>query len=169
MNLYNELESLFISKKELTFNDLEKGTELAFRLIGLKGWKVKKSRALTFLGACKPHKKEIVYSTKFLGLISLENWIDTIIHEVSHAIVPEDGHGSVWKAKMISFGVENPQRVANHMNIDYSKLYKYSATCPTCGKVYYKQRKSNGSYYCNDSNCKGVLFTDSTLLSYSEK
>ena len=94
------------------------------------------------LGCCKFRNKTISFSKHYLPVIKHEEMVNTILHEIAHALVgPRHGHDNVWKRKAIEIGC------------DGKRLYKgeaktkpnYVATCWNCGKVFHRYRMRTDS------------------------
>lgn len=100
-----------------------------------KGWKFAFDRAKTRYGCCKYSKKTITLSKVLVPHMEEKDVIDTILHEIAHAIVgAEHGHDEVWRAKAIEIGC-NGMRCGN--KVDKEKMgYKYVGTCPNGHKTY---------------------------------
>lgn len=104
-------------------------------------------------GICKYKPKEIHLNKKYALVETEENVIDTIIHEVAHALTKGDEHGELWKAKCRELGCRDEQ-FKNLEKDSMEKLARYKGVCPTCGHVIYSSRKtgiihiecSNGEY-----------------------
>ncbi|MCA1800425.1 MAG: SprT-like domain-containing protein [Actinobacteria bacterium] len=89
---------------------------------------------------------------------------DTILHEIAHALAGFNaGHGYKWKAEARRIGA-NPTRTAEAVPAEVKarvgKLHaKYSATCRSCGQVYYFNRMGKswkaGRKVCG--SCRGTL------------
>lgn len=68
-------------------------------------WDFKWSAAHTTLGKCDPRTKTIFLSKSITSINSEEEVIDTILHEIAHAIVGcGNGHNEIWKACCIRLG-----------------------------------------------------------------
>lgn len=77
-------------------------TETAMATHGLVGWTYGTSTALGFAGKCQPGKKRIVMSVPWCRAFTDEKIMDTILHEVAHALkftrgVSGTSHGAEWK------------------------------------------------------------------------
>ena len=71
----------------------------------LNDWTIKFDHAQRRAGACFFDKKVLSFSTKFLRKANKEDIIDTVLHEIAHAIVgPGQGHNLIWKKKAIEIG-----------------------------------------------------------------
>lgn len=72
---------------------------------GLPNWKCKASRSKTSWGHCDYGRSTIYLSKHLLQLGCHEEIIQTILHEVAHALTPSDReHGIEWFAKARSIG-----------------------------------------------------------------
>ncbi len=71
---------------------------------GLHDWVVATNRAMTTAGRCS-YRKKTIFISKHHMLNSKENEVlDTIIHEIAHALTPGHKHDAVWKSKAIELG-----------------------------------------------------------------
>jgi len=65
---------------------------------GLSDWAFEFDRAKRRFGACHYRKKKITLSRPLTRLNKTEEVVDTILHEIAHALSPTDrGHGGAWK------------------------------------------------------------------------
>lgn len=97
-----------LSKAETITNDLMKHH-------GLVNWAVEFREDKSYLGACYLYEKTIVLNKAYiLKEDSEENVLDTILHEIAHALVGnnfvyENGnridHGMAWRFKAASIGL----------------------------------------------------------------
>ncbi len=71
----------------------------------LNDWTIRFDHAQRRAGACYFDKKVLSFSTKFLRNANNDDIIDTVLHEIAHAIVgPGQGHNLIWKKKAIEIG-----------------------------------------------------------------
>ena len=64
----------------------------------IPGWKFKWSAAHTTLGLCRYSTKTIFLSKSISAINSEEEVVDTILHEIAHALAGSGhGHDAVWK------------------------------------------------------------------------
>lgn len=94
------------------------------------------------LGICRHRSKEIHLNKKYALVESEENVIDTIIHEIAHALTKGDGHGELWKAKCRELGCRDEQGKCLKKD-SMEKLARYKGVCPTCGHIIYSGKKTN--------------------------
>ena len=84
--------------------------QIAYELIykhNLIGWSFRFDNAKSRAGLCIYKKKIISLSSYYVKAADLEEIINTILHEIAHAIVgPSHGHDSVWRAKALAIGCD---------------------------------------------------------------
>ncbi|BCY08134.1 SprT-like domain-containing protein [Actinoplanes sp. L3-i22] len=72
---------------------------------GLTTWRLTFDDAKTRAGVCRADRKEIGLSRPLVELYAPEQVIETILHEIAHALVgPRHGHNAVWRATAIRIG-----------------------------------------------------------------
>ena len=124
-----------------------------------EGWKLAFDNAKRRNGACEYGTKTIYLSKHYIKLNSEELIVDTILHEIAHALTPRDaGHGPLWKAKCAEIGAM-PVAVKRGMGIKQVEG-KWKAECPNpeCDFKVSRHRKptSRARYSC--SKCSGRYF-----------
>jgi hypothetical protein len=81
--------------------DLKKLGEAAteqFSKHGLVGWTFRLADTKRRLGVCKHRTKRIEISEYYAIHNSVDAVLDTLLHEIAHAIAgPKAGHGPLWK------------------------------------------------------------------------
>jgi predicted SprT family Zn-dependent metalloprotease len=117
------------------------------------GWGFKWNNRTSSFGRCNYARKIIELSIPLMQAVSDDEAIDTVLHEIAHAlvlvefdvgIIKADGHhGPLWKAMCKRIGA-NPK--ANGPMIPAAKLmevhrYKWVIHCTKCGEYYPKARK----------------------------
>jgi len=95
-------------------------------------------RSFNRFGVCKYKPKEISLSKKVALALPIEVSIDTLLHEIAHALTPGQSHNDIWKAKCVELGCK-PQQYATENN---DVIQPYKGTCPTCGDIMYSGRKT---------------------------
>lgn len=71
---------------------------------GLHDWSFNFDGAKRRLGYCRPDKKLISMSARISYLNEPYENTMTLLHEVAHALTPNEHHGEVWKAKCLEIG-----------------------------------------------------------------
>src|SRR5688572_14012321 len=74
-----------------------------------KGWRTVFTKNDKYIGRCWHDVKRIELSLPHLNMRSETDLMDTIIHEIAHAIVGhKEAHNTVWEAKCKEMGLSNP-------------------------------------------------------------
>lgn len=118
------------------------------------------NRISTKLGICRYRTKEIHINKRFASVAPSEEVVDTIMHEVAHALTEGDGHGEKWKAKCRELGCKD-EEFANLSDELLNKLEKYKGLCPTCGhKIYTSRRRTIIHIQCSNKEYRETGRTD---------
>lgn len=97
------------------------------------GWSYGFNYRKTSLGITLYKTKTIELSYIFINKVNKDEIINTILHEIAHALVGHKaGHGPIWKEKALSIGC-NAQRCYNNDNIEID--YKYIFICSNGCKI----------------------------------
>lgn len=131
---------LHLIREHETMNDLKKGWKFAFDLAPVRG------------GICRYKEKLIALSVTYCQSASKEEIVDTILHEIAHAIVgPNHGHDEAWKtvARRIGCTAKRCHRV------DHTPP-RWRGECP-CGKEWKRQRLSQRARRGSCPKCKGRI------------
>jgi hypothetical protein len=112
-----------------------------------KGWRTCFDKNEKSLALCHHQEKRIQLSLLFLNGASEVELMNTILHEVAHALVgPGQGHNNVWVNKAREIGLENPVP-CGAMNVDAARsiqpseskpkrqFHRINNACPICGKT----------------------------------
>lgn len=79
-----------------------------------KGWGFEFDRATSRLGQCDFGKKRITISKHFTGAATLEQFEQTLFHEIAHALLPVAvKHGWQWKTKAREIGYKGARTARN--------------------------------------------------------
>lgn len=105
------------------------------------------------LGACYYKGKIIAISKYYAENNSRQNVVNTILHEIAHALTPGHKHDSIWLETAQKLGVQKTD-----INV-VVEPGKYQSVCPTCGRIYHKYRKPKyqKGYYCPICGVKSQL------------
>ncbi len=105
-----------------------------------------KTHTGSLLGGCN-YNVPGIFINKFYAEHNDEEFvIDTLIHELAHALTPGHRHDKVWRKLALDLGCNS--------RLDWSKIItqpgNYQAVCPTCEVVFNKYRKPKyiQGYYC---------------------
>lgn len=81
---------------------------------GLDDWTIVADRAKTRAGVCRFGKRQIGLSAPLTTLHSEDEVLDTILHEIAHALVgPQHGHDAVWRARARAIGCSGERCVSS--------------------------------------------------------
>lgn len=102
------------------------------------------------LGSCDYKVFIIVLNGFYVANHSEEMVLDTLRHEVAHALTPGHQHDNVWKAMAVQLGCRPEAHWKTGIILNPGK---YKAVCPSCQVTFYKYRKPRylhlkGAYYC---------------------
>jgi predicted SprT family Zn-dependent metalloprotease len=152
--------------------DLKEASLKAIRLMdehGLldKHWYFEFDNAKRRAGMCDGGAKRISLSKHITKLNSEREVINTILHEIAHALVGcQHGHNTQWKNMCIKIGAR-PERC---FTSDQKILpdYKYTADCGGCGKThgYYKKPDLDRKRACKCQHDK--KWDEKVLLIFKE-
>ncbi len=121
----------------------------------LTGWTVAINKRKASCGLCNYRKKRIELSAYFIERNSWEEIMDTILHEIAHALTPGDKHGPRWRAMAAKIGAR-PERTAP-AGVEVAP-YKYGIFCTGCEAVIAKRHKrSMNLKRRKHSRCTGEL------------
>jgi len=136
-----------LSKAEKKANEL-----LTKHGLTKKGWRFEFDNAIRRFGCCKYYSKTITMSRKLTELNDEENVIDTILHEIAHALTPGHHHDSVWQAKAREIGCDgNRCYSSEEVNIPESR---YIAECKGCGMIHKRNRAKKNLSSCGKCDNK---------------
>jgi predicted SprT family Zn-dependent metalloprotease len=103
----------------------------------LPGWTFAFNRRKSYMGLCLYHIRTIEVSVYLVLNNPDEEVVDTILHEIAHALVgPEHGHDAIWKRKCLDIGAR-PIRCGDAD----MPLGRWRASCGQCGKSFHRHRK----------------------------
>lgn len=92
-----------------------------------QGWKFSWSKRKRVAGLCSYNTRTLEFSTVISLAGSQEDFKDTVLHEIAHALVGSgEGHGPIWKAKAISIGCSGSRTSDVTLPIEHSN---WSGVC----------------------------------------
>ena len=107
---------------------------------GLHDWTLVMGRAKTYYGFCRYGAKTITLSVPLVELNPLETAVDTILHEIAHALAGHKaGHGPEWRKIALSIGCDGKRVKSDGV----APPRKYVGTCPVCDRKSYRHRRTN--------------------------
>lgn len=115
---------------------------------GLPNWSFAYNRRKLTLGLCVYHRQTIELSVHFVERNSAEEILDTILHEIAHALVgPGHGHDAIWKRQCVAVGARPERQGEADM-----PLGRWRARCRSCGKHFHRYRRPRWrtGWFCGD-------------------
>jgi predicted SprT family Zn-dependent metalloprotease len=104
----------------------------------LHGWSFAFNRSKVQMGLCLYGPRMVVLSVHFVELNDDATVLDTLLHEIAHALVgPGHGHDAVWRAKCLEVGAR-PERLSNDVSMPVGR---WQAVCPGCGRLHDRHRR----------------------------
>lgn len=130
--------------------DTQKAKNLAIELMEKhnlirEGWRFQFDNAKSRFGCCKYYPKLITLSRKLVELNEEDKVVDTILHEIAHALTPGEGHNEVWRKKAIEIGSSGNRCYSVEV---VSPESKYIAKCKNCGFVYKREKMAIKNSSC---------------------
>lgn len=104
-----------------------------------KGWKFEFDNAKKRFGICKYRPKIIGLSKILVTLNEIDKVKNTILHEIAHALTPNHGHDSIWKAKAKEIGCDGERCYKGETT--NTPQSKYIAICPNCKHTHKKHKR----------------------------
>lgn len=117
----------------------------------------------------------ISLSKHFVALNEPHQIRETLLHEIAHALVPWNGHDSVWVAKARSIGslgvrcYSHPDREETHGKVvmpERTLKPAWKAVCASCGKECFRSRALPKGYRSSCGNCSPGKFNPAFQLEY---
>jgi predicted SprT family Zn-dependent metalloprotease len=119
---------------------------------GLLTWTFRFNTNLRRAGVCHyptpTCSGRIELSAHFDERTSDEEVVDTLLHEIAHALVgPRHGHDAVWRAKCLEVGARPVRCYGGGVDMPPGK---WRATCPSCSTEYNRHRRPRrlGGWFC---------------------
>lgn len=114
---------------------------------GLTDWSFTFDNAKRRFGVCRARSKVISLSLPLTKLNNEREVLDTILHEVAHALAgPNAGHGYKWKLKAAEIGARAER--CYQANVVVQPPHLYTVTCTACGTTGNRHRKPSHKMYC---------------------
>ena len=115
-------------------------------------WVFSLDSAKSRLGVCNYQTRTISLSKRFIGSATEAEVVNTIRHEIAHALTPGDGHGARWRRMALSIGSDGKRC----SNFDMGG-HTWRLVCP-CGAVDVKRhRRARANLKKSCTSCHGLL------------
>ena len=118
------------------------------------GWKFEYSDALRFYGFCNYTTKIISLSKNLVLLNNEKHNINTIKHEIAHALTKGHHHDKTWRKMALLIGCDGLRCYSDEV---VTPKHKYKLSCGNCGEITFRHRKRKGlacGNCCNKYNNK---------------
>ena len=151
----------------MTKNDIPHLAKYMMEKHGLirQGWKFAWDHSKRRAGCCKYRCKTISLSKHYVErnvAERLDDVIDTILHEIAHALTPGDGHGAKWKIKCIEIGAR-PERCYDAKTVVMPDG-RYRAVCSSCARQFNRHKRPRRGLRFSCRSCGpqagGLTFVD---------
>lgn len=104
---------------------------------GLQDWSFAFNWRKRSLGLCLYRLRRIELSVHFVERNDRVEIVDTILHEIAHALVgPQHGHNTTWKRKCLEIGAR-PERCGDAAMPEG----RWQAACTGCGQQFRRHRR----------------------------
>ena len=91
-------------------------------------------------GYCNWRKKTIALSKDLVLLNGEAEVLNTILHEIAHALAPKEGHNKVWQRQAISIGCTGRRCYSKDV---IKPPAKYRGICPNCSIFIERLKRKN--------------------------
>lgn len=106
-----------------------------------EGWHLRIGSACRKFGSCNYSRRRITISGTLAAINSDAEVMDTILHEVAHALCsPGVGHGLLWRHEFLRIG-GNGSRLGSYR----TPPKKFLGTCPGCKVTLRRNRRSTSA------------------------
>ena len=117
-----------------------------------EGWtfRVKRRKMYEELGQCNYLIREISISAAHIIHDGMEAVLNSVKHEIAHALTPDACHGPAWRTQMLKMGLESNRCCETSKVPTPEKRYNYYAPCKCDPEniVHVRQRKIKRRYCC---------------------
>lgn len=119
----------------------------------------------TRLGECRYSSHEIGLTDWYVEKNEEPCILDTILHEIAHALTPGDAHGPNWKDKCLKIGCDPFQYKTRDRwpeSCLVAPTFNYLGECPECKRLYGVD-KIKDRFICD---CRNLWDTDRTVVQF---
>jgi predicted SprT family Zn-dependent metalloprotease len=109
-----------------------------------KGWRVEITKHKTIFGQCDFSRRIIMLSAPLVLVNEVEVVLDTIRHEIAHALVgPFNNHNIIWKRKCLEIGGNGKARFNPKRDSVKMADSPFVGLCSKCGLQIPRYRKTH--------------------------
>ena len=120
------------------------------------GWRFRFDHARRRFGCCRYGSKVITLSRPLTLLNGEPEVRDTLLHEIAHALCPDEGHGPRWQEKCREIGAR-PRRCYDDQSVASPprRPARYEWGCRACDWWVQRRRRTRGTFVC--AKCREKL------------
>lgn len=126
---------------------------------GLGHWEFGFDDSVKRRGCCHWREKRITLSLELTKIRTEAAVMNTILHEIAHALTPGANHGKAWYSKAISIGCDGTRCSLDGATIQAP----FIGVCHSCGRTIERHRRKKIS--CG--KCGGRVFNRKYLFKWS--
>ena len=126
---------------------------------GLEHWEFGFDDSMRRRGCCHWSEKRITLSLGLTKIRTEDAVVNTILHEIAHALTPGTNHSKAWYDKAISIGCDGTRCSPDDVTIQAP----FVGICPGCGRTITRHRRVKAS--CR--KCSGGVFNRKYLFKWS--
>ena len=138
--------------------DLLEAKELAIETIkkhNLFNWSFSFSDSQRSFGRCYYGYRQITLSAPLCFVNTKEKVLDTILHEIAHALCKGHNHNHIWKSTALSIGCSGEKYwKPDNQGGDTKHFTKYLRHCLNCMHTINKVSKTSRRFYDRCPECK---------------
>jgi predicted SprT family Zn-dependent metalloprotease len=113
---------------------------------GLTGWAFEFDDSVRRFGACHWTTKKITLSRALVRLNDEARVLNTILHEIAHALTPGVWHGPAWVEMAKAIGCDGRRCYESDKVVGVAR--PFTGTCPKCpGVVFNRFRRIRDAYH----------------------
>jgi predicted SprT family Zn-dependent metalloprotease len=103
-------------------------------------WSFRFDRSKVRYGKCDYARRVISLSAALVALNTEESVRDTILHEIAHALAPQNaGHGPQWRALARAIGCKGSRCYGDEVR---RPSPRFRGECRSCGRQIYRHRRT---------------------------
>jgi predicted SprT family Zn-dependent metalloprotease len=127
---------------------------------GIGHWTFQFDNSVSRFGYAHPGTRTISLSRKLVALNPEAEVLNTILHEIAHALTPGHHHDNVWRAKAVSIGCTGSRTHNAEVPVG-----KWTLSCTTCDFSVTRNRRRNDKPACPRCCARiGVRYSPDHLL-----
>jgi predicted SprT family Zn-dependent metalloprotease len=139
--------------------------------LAARGWTAVYDNTKRRGGQCRYAAKEVGFSVHLFAIWTYKAAMNTVLHEIAHALCPNHGHDKVWKAKAIEIGCTGARQYDGAAQGSYPSqrhARNWVGTCPN-GHTQTRARQplTGRKYSCG--RCSPGVFSYAAIITWRKK